>query len=66
MMNFAFSYKLPEDAPPITHVAPWDGTPGCHEDGYLTGVTSLARIFRRVTDELVNKPKDDLAVVQVI
>ena len=65
MVNFAFSYKLPEDAPPISHVAPWDGTPDSHEDGYQTGVTSLARIFRRVADELANKPKDD-AVVQVI
>ena len=42
MINFGFSYKLPAEAEPVSHCAPWDGTPTCHEDGYLTGELGTA------------------------
>ena len=50
MMNFGFSYKLPDEAPPITHAAAWDGSAESHEDGYLTGLHNLGATLRRVSD----------------
>ena len=46
MMNFGFSYRVEEGG--VRHDAPWDGTEGCHEDGWLTGVRNLARVLRAV------------------
>ena len=53
MIDFAQSFKLPADAPPMTHDVPWDGTVADNEDGYLTGVRNLLRLMRRVHDELL-------------
>ena len=52
MINFGFSYALPEGAPPLTHADKWDGKPESHEDGYLTGVRSLTRLMRALEREL--------------
>ena len=46
MMNFGFSYRV--DAGGVRHDAPWDGTAGCHEDGWLTGMRNLARVLTEV------------------
>ena len=55
MIDFAQSFKLPADAPPVTHEKPWDGTPSDNEDGYLAGVRNLLRLMRRVHNELLAK-----------
>lgn len=36
----------------MTHDAPWDGEATCLEDGYLTGVRSLARLIKELATEL--------------
>ena len=51
LMNFPFSYALPEGAT-LTHTEPWDGTADCHEDGYLTGMRSLERVLAAVAERL--------------
>ena len=51
MLNFGFSYALPEGAPPLTHADKWDGKPESHEDGYLTGVQSVVRLMKRFEAE---------------
>ena len=51
MINFSFSYALPEGAPSATHTAAWDGSAGSDEDGYLTGVRSLVRLMKRFESE---------------
>jgi 1D-myo-inositol-triphosphate 3-kinase len=45
------SYELPWGAR-NSHVSPWDGSPGCHEDGFLLGVQSLLRIMKRIQGSL--------------
>ena len=51
--NFAFCYALPaSETEPLSHLSPWDGTAESHEDGYLLGITSLARLFQSVCDSL--------------
>ena len=45
MMNFGASYALPEGER-IDHLAPWDGTQSCHEDGYMMGLQSLIRVMK--------------------
>ena len=52
IMNFGFSQAIPDEDPPLTHTAPWDGTPESHEDGYLVGVRELARMVKRAADEI--------------
>ena len=52
MINFGFSYRIPEEAPDLTHKATWSGKPEDNEDGYLVGVDNLTGVFRRLTDEL--------------
>jgi len=52
MINFSFSYALPEGAPPLKHTGTWDGKPESHEDGYLTGVKSLVRLMRKLHADL--------------
>ena len=54
MMNYASSYALGEGET-VTHVDPWDGTSTCHEDGYIIGVRSLARLMKIVADQLISK-----------
>eukprot|EP00966_Prymnesium_polylepis_P145981 3371991-Prymnesium_polylepis.1 len=44
-MNFGASYALPEGER-IDHLAPWDGTQSCHQDGYLMGLQSLIRVMK--------------------
>jgi len=56
MMNFAFSYELPADAPDLNHTDQWDGTSESHADGYLTGMRSVERVIKRVCDNLAAKP----------
>ena len=50
LMNFIFSYELPEGAADLTHEAAYDGTAESHEDGYLVGVRSLERILKQVCE----------------
>jgi len=45
--NVGQSYALP-DGVRIRHVDAWDGTPDCHEDGYMVGVQSLIRIMNDI------------------
>ena len=52
MINFGFSYALPEGSPPATHTAAWDGSATSHEDGYLTGARSLVRLMKRLHADL--------------
>uniref|UniRef100_A0A7S2FPM2 Kinase n=1 Tax=Haptolina brevifila TaxID=156173 RepID=A0A7S2FPM2_9EUKA len=52
MINFGFSYALPEGSPPAGHTAAWDGTATSHEDGYLTGARSLVRLMKRLHKDL--------------
>ena len=52
MINFGFSYPLPEGAPAATHTAKWDGSAASHEDGYLIGVKSLIRVSKRLHADL--------------
>jgi len=47
MMNFGSSHALP-NGERLDHTAPWDGTAGCHEDGYLIGVQSLVRVMETI------------------
>jgi len=56
MINFGFSYHLPEGQT-TDHTQPWDGTPGCHEDGYMTGVRSLHRVMQKTCELLQTEPK---------
>ena len=51
MMNFGYSYALPEGQT-LQHAVPWDRTEASHEDGYLVGVESLERVLTRVCEEL--------------
>ncbi len=53
MIDFAQSYEHMHGAPPVRHTAPWDGTRGCHEDGYMTGLLQLIRLVRQLRDELI-------------
>ena len=52
MINFGWAYRLPDGAPPLTHIDAWDGAPTSHEDGYLMGFHSLIRLTQRVCDAL--------------
>ena len=55
MMNFGFSYAIPNGGT-IEHLDPWDGSAASHEDGYLTGLRSLARVIKSVVSTLEAKP----------
>ena len=43
MLNFGFSYSLPESET-ISHTAAWDGSEESNEDGYLIGIQALHRL----------------------
>ena len=51
-INFGFSYRLPDWSRSVSHIAPWDGTADCHEDGYLTGCKGLLGMLRGLAEEL--------------
>ena len=55
IMNFAWSYELPDGAS-VDHVTAWDGTEASHEDGFLLGVRSLERCLEQVCDALGPAP----------
>lgn len=52
MMNFGFSYALPDSTPDLTHDQPWDGSSDSHDDGYLLGVRNLVRLMKELHAEL--------------
>jgi len=52
MMNFGFSYEIPNDDEDVTHTAPWNGKPDHHEDGWLTGVKQMSRVFKELNARL--------------
>ena len=59
MLNFDWSYELPEGVPALSHERPWepDATDGAqHEDGYLLGVGSLLRLASRLVEDLESAP----------
>jgi hypothetical protein len=43
--SFGASYAVPPGET-LTHTSVWAGTPSCHEDGYLLGLTSLLRLTK--------------------
>ena len=45
-----FGVTGPSPTGPLKHDVPWKR--GNHEDGYLTGLSNLQRLWRRVLDEL--------------
>lgn len=48
MLDFGVTGKSPTG--PLKHNVPW--TRGNHEDGYLTGLANMQRLWRKVLDEL--------------
>ena len=55
MINFGFSYMIPEGARGVSHNAEWSGSSDDHEDGYLIGVRNLKGLFKRLGDEIETK-----------
>jgi hypothetical protein len=51
MINFGFSYALPEGQTTM-HTEAWGGSADSHEDGYMTGVRSLVRMMKALHGEL--------------
>ena len=52
LMNFAYSYEIPEGAADLNHTDAWDGTADSHADGYLTGLRNVERIMKIVCEKL--------------
>jgi len=50
MIDFAKTEWMPEGSPALSHRAEW--VVGNHEDGYLTGLANMQRLWRKVLDEL--------------